>query len=92
METMVETNDGFQISEVDLKLRGPGDMMGTRQSGLLNLKIANLMTDGKILSVARDKAKDMLIEDANLNLPEHLNAKMKLLHIIRSKPNWSESS
>jgi ATP-dependent DNA helicase RecG len=92
METMVETNDGFQISEVDLKLRGPGDMMGTRQSGLLNLKIANLMTDGKILSVARDRAKDMLIEDANLNLPDHLNTKMKLLHIIRSKPNWSEIS
>mgnify|MGYP001949834523 CR=1 FL=1 len=92
METMVSTNDGFQISEVDLKLRGPGDMMGTKQSGILNLKIANIMTDSKILSAAREKAYDLLEEDPHLNDPKNHPAKKKLLEIINSKPNWGEIS
>src|SRR5690606_35222359 len=56
METMVKTNDGFEIAEVDLKLRGPGDLMGTQQSGVLNLKIANLVKDKDILNHARHTA------------------------------------
>ena len=58
---MTETTDGFLISEADMKIRGPGDMEGTQQSGLaFNLKVANLAKDGQILSVAREAAKEML--------------------------------
>jgi len=59
---MVKSNNGFDIAEVDLKLRGPGDLSGTQQSGILNLKIANLVTDHSILKGARYAAQ-MLIED-----------------------------
>ncbi|UBM57713.1 ATP-dependent DNA helicase RecG [Marinilongibacter aquaticus] len=66
IETMVETNDGFRISEVDLELRGPGDMSGTQQSGLVDLKIANLATDGEILKYARESAIEVLDESPDL--------------------------
>lgn len=66
METMVRTNDGFEISEVDLKLRGPGDLDGTQQSGILDLKIADLVQDGQILQLARSTAQTILNEDAEL--------------------------
>ena len=56
MNILVESSDGFEISEADLRLRGPGDMLGTRQSGMLNLRIANLVKDGNILSLARKDA------------------------------------
>ena len=68
MDTMVNSSDGFEISEVDLKLRGPGDIMGTQQSGILKLKIANIMYDKDILSNARYSAKIVLDEDPNLKL------------------------
>ena len=60
METMVATCDGFQIAEVDLKLRGPGDLMGKQQSGVLALKIADLVKDGGLLKIARDYATDLI--------------------------------
>ena len=63
LETMVRTNDGFEIAEVDLKLRGPGDIMGTQQSGVLNLKIANIIKDKDILQHARFTAKQILTKD-----------------------------
>ncbi|MBT8258644.1 MAG: ATP-dependent DNA helicase RecG [Bacteroidia bacterium] len=66
IETMVSTNDGFNIAEVDLKLRGPGDLMGTQQSGVLNLKIANLIKDKDILVRARYAARDLLKSDPQL--------------------------
>lgn len=71
LETMVKTNDGFEIAEVDLKLRGPGDIMGTQQSGILNLKIADLIKDQDILQHARHHAKKILSEDPALSKPEH---------------------
>ncbi|RSK40305.1 ATP-dependent DNA helicase RecG [Mangrovimonas spongiae] len=71
LETMVRTNDGFEIAEVDLKLRGPGDIMGTQQSGVLNLKIANIIKDKEILQSARYYAKKLLKEDSSLTLPKH---------------------
>ncbi|WP_338733616.1 ATP-dependent DNA helicase RecG [Mangrovimonas cancribranchiae] len=71
LETMVKTNDGFEIAEVDLKLRGPGDIMGTQQSGVLNLKIANIIKDKPILQSARYYAKKLLNEDPSLALPKH---------------------
>ncbi len=66
LETMVETNDGFRIAEADLQLRGPGDLQGTRQSGILDLKIADLIRDEKILKYARNLASDILQDDPGL--------------------------
>ena len=71
LETMVRTNDGFEIAEVDLRLRGPGDIMGTQQSGVLNLKIADLIKDNDILKTARHWAKQILNNDPALKKPEN---------------------
>ncbi|WP_296317793.1 ATP-dependent DNA helicase RecG [Winogradskyella sp. UBA3174] len=71
LETMVRSSDGFEIAEVDLKLRGPGDIMGTQQSGVLNLKIADIIKDKDILQEARYYAKSVLKLDPSLVLPEH---------------------
>ena len=74
-DIMCETNDGFKISEEDLKMRGPGDFFGSRQSGLPTLKIASLMTDSRILYAARDEAQAILTADPDLTSP--LNAPLK---------------
>ena len=66
LETMVRTSDGFEIAEVDLRLRGPGDIMGTQQSGVLNLKIADIIKDNDILQLARHHAKSILSKDPSL--------------------------
>ena len=71
LETMVRTNDGFEIAEVDLRLRGPGDIMGTQQSGVLNLKIADIIKDNDILQQARYYAKKILKSDPSLVNPEN---------------------
>ena len=72
LETMCRTADGFEIAEVDLKLRGPGDLMGTQQSGILNLKIADIVKDKDILEHARYYAKFILDKDPSLGFKEHL--------------------
>jgi len=71
LQTMVRTNDGFEIAEVDLKLRGPGDVMGTQQSGVLNLRIADIVKDKDILQQARYYAKQVLKLDPSIALPEN---------------------
>jgi ATP-dependent DNA helicase RecG len=71
LETMVRTNDGFEIAEVDLRLRGPGDIMGTQQSGVLNLKIADIIKDNDILQHARFYAKKILQNDPALKKSEN---------------------
>ncbi|HMB99587.1 MAG TPA: ATP-dependent DNA helicase RecG [Flavobacteriaceae bacterium] len=71
LETMVRTNDGFEIAEVDLRLRGPGDVMGTQQSGVLNLKIADIVKDNDILKHARYYAQNILKKDPNLSNPDN---------------------
>jgi ATP-dependent DNA helicase RecG len=71
LETMLQTNDGFRIAEVDLELRGPGDFFGTRQSGLPEFRIANLLTDGKILNDARREAFRLIDDDPHLRSPRH---------------------
>jgi ATP-dependent DNA helicase RecG len=79
MQIMTSTTDGFQISEEDLKMRGPGDLEGTQQSGTpLQLKIANLATDGQILQYARDMAKEILKEDPQLSLEKNVILKRQL--------------
>lgn len=92
MQTMVSTNDGFEISEVDLQLRGPGDIMGTQQSGLMNLKIADLSKDGAIVAEARAVAKEILKVDPNLNQPENANLRQRLVKILKNKPDWGKIS
>ncbi len=89
METMVRTNDGFEIAEVDLKLRGPGDIMGKQQSGVLNLQIADLIKDRDILQVARHIAVRLLKEDPSMNLPEHANLKSVFMEISKKKSIWN---
>ncbi|MCS7027945.1 MAG: ATP-dependent DNA helicase RecG [Bacteroidia bacterium] len=71
LQTMVETNDGFRISDVDLEMRGPGEIFGTRQSGLPDFKIANISQDGQILQEARKAAFKIVEKDPHLRLPEH---------------------
>ncbi|MBI1803560.1 MAG: ATP-dependent DNA helicase RecG [Ignavibacteriae bacterium] len=71
LKTMVETVDGFKIAEIDLQLRGPGEFFGTKQSGLPELQIANLVTDGDILTLARREAFLIIEHDPHLRLPEH---------------------
>jgi len=90
IQTMVHTNDGFKIAEVDLKLRGPGDIMGTQQSGLMNLRIADLTKDGPIVSMAREHAIRILQEDPNLNSVDHTWLRRKLVHILKTKPDWGK--
>jgi ATP-dependent DNA helicase RecG len=71
LEIMVSTNDGFKIAEADLEIRGPGELLGTRQHGIAGLKIANLLTDGRILDAARKEAFSMIETDRNLSRPEN---------------------
>ena len=71
METMVRTTDGFEIAETDLKLRGPGDLSGTQQSGVLELKLANLATDQALLQLARNEVIDIFEEDPVLELEKN---------------------
>ena len=90
METMVRTNDGFEISEVDLKLRGPGDIEGTQQSGVMDLKLANLAQDGQILQLARQAAQSVLDEDVNFELQKNKVYEKQLVLQQKNRPNWSK--
>lgn len=89
LETMCATNDGFEIAEVDLKLRGPGDIMGTQQSGVLNLQIADLVKDRDILQLARHIAIKILKEDPNMTKPEHQKMKQIFLEMSKKKNIWN---
>jgi len=88
LETMCRTNDGFEIAEVDLNLRGPGDLMGTQQSGLLNLKIADIIKDNPILKLARYRAVQLLKEDAKLENPENIPIRKAYAHLVKDKAIW----
>ncbi|MGK7391934.1 MAG: ATP-dependent DNA helicase RecG [Candidatus Cyclobacteriaceae bacterium M2_1C_046] len=92
IDTMVRTNNGFEIADVDLKLRGPGDLMGTQQSGIANLKIADIAKDGRILKLARQIAAETIENDPGLEKEEH-----KMLHYLLDKEtkaaiSWSRIS
>jgi ATP-dependent DNA helicase RecG len=92
IQTMVGTNNGFEISEADLKLRGPGNIEGTQQSGILNLKIADLSKDGKILQTARELAKRILEKDAKLALPINHPLKAYLDKTAKQFRGWGRIS
>jgi len=92
METMVRTNDGFEIAEVDMKLRGPGDIQGTQQSGQPIFKISNLSKDGQILQAARSAAIDLLTDDPKLEKRENALTKHHLVQEMKDRPNWARVS
>lgn len=90
--TMVQTNDGFKIAETDLQLRGPGDLMGTQQSGVLDLLISDLSHDQQILQLARQAAGDILREDTSLELPKNALIKKHIQSLSKNVVNWSRIS
>jgi ATP-dependent DNA helicase RecG len=92
LQTMVDTADGFKISEVDLKLRGPGNMMGTQQSGVLNLKIADVVKDTPILQKARNAAIELLEDDPNLSKPIHKEILHTYTMLTKASGVWSNIS
>ena len=92
LKTMVDTNDGFKIAEVDLKLRGPGDMMGTKQSGILDFKIADIVKDNKILVYARKEVELLLDDDLDLSKSENINIARFYRPYARERMGWSRIS
>ncbi|MFM7021578.1 MAG: ATP-dependent DNA helicase RecG [Flavobacteriales bacterium] len=92
MRTMCETNDGFKIAEVDLKLRGPGDIEGTRQSGMMDFKIADLVKDSQSMQIARQKAMEVLTDDPEIKKEENRFIALHLNLLTDPKNNWSRIS
>jgi ATP-dependent DNA helicase RecG len=92
LETMVRTNDGFEIADVDMQLRGPGNIQGTEQSGALNLRLADLSKDQQLLSFARHLATELINEDPQLEKTENLNLKNYLALSEKASQNWSRIS
>ena len=89
MKTMVMTNNGFEIAETDLKLRGPGDLMGTQQSGLLDLKIADLVKDSQLLYEVREEARQLLGDDPDLSKSENRPIRSHVDSNKKNEINWS---
>jgi ATP-dependent DNA helicase RecG len=89
IQTMVKTTDGFEIAEADLKLRGPGDLQGTQQSGILDLKIADIIKDEKILKLSRNIASELLNEDPRLEMEKNAPVLKQFQFLNKNKPNWS---
>jgi ATP-dependent DNA helicase RecG len=92
MQTMVETNDGFKIAEVDLEIRGPGDLSGTQQSGILNLKISDLSKDQLLLSQARESVLTLIDEDPELIHSDNHVITAYLLKLASKKSDLSRIS
>ena len=93
LEIMCETNDGFRIAEADLKLRGPGDLEGTQQSGMaFDLKIADIARDGQIVQMARDEAQKIIDKDPECNLAEHAMLWNRLKELRKSNVDWAAIS
>lgn len=92
LETMVNTNNGFEIADVDLKLRGPGDLAGTQQSGVLDLLIADLSQDAHLLQMSRDSVTEILEKDPNLTLPEHYVIRSQVERQSKNSVTWSRIS
>lgn len=92
LETMVRTTDGFEIADVDLQLRGPGDLSGTQQSGIVDLLLADLAKDGEILRVARETVQAILEEDPELDLEKYSMIREQVASISANQSNWSRIS
>jgi len=92
IKTMVETNDGFRISEVDMQLRGPGDILGTQQSGTIDLKKLDLVTDSEIIKLSKQVVEQILEKDALLNHPENQMMKQYYIRQYKGKNKWAQIS
>ncbi len=93
LEIMTETNDGFRIAEADLKLRGPGDLEGTQQSGLaFDLKIADIARDGQLVQLARDEAQKIIDEDPECNSQRHALLWRRLNELRSDSVDWAQIS
>ena len=93
IDILCETNDGFRIAEADLKLRGPGDLEGTQQSGIaFDLKIANIARDGQLVQLARDEASRIIDQDPECNHPENALLWRRLAQLRKTNINWSSIS
>jgi ATP-dependent DNA helicase RecG len=90
LEAMVRTTDGFEIAEEDLRLRGPGEVLGIRQSGLPDFKLANLVSDQKILIIAKAKADALILSDPDLKAPEHLALRSLVKRRVEKKLDLAE--
>jgi ATP-dependent DNA helicase RecG len=92
LEVMVSTSDGFVIAEEDLKLRGPGDLQGTKQSGLLDFKIASIVKDSDLMLRTRKLAEHLLEKDPQLNHDKNLVIRQELIKKFKGKANWGKIS
>jgi ATP-dependent DNA helicase RecG len=92
IDTLCRTNDGFEIAEVDMELRGPGDLAGTQQSGLVGFKLTNLLKDAKILEAARSAAEEILDQDPDLALPQHACIAAQIGNFKPNETNWAKIS
>ncbi len=92
IKTMTETNDGFKISEVDMQLRGPGDILGTQQSGVVDFKRLDLITDGKIIKAAKNAVEHLLKSDPHLEQPENRDLRNYYSKQYKGKNKWSRIS
>ena len=89
INAMVSTNDGFEIANYDLQLRGPGDIQGTQQSGMLDFKIADIVKDEKLVSYTRTLAMQVLDNDPDLKRPEHRRLALTVAKLLQREINWS---
>ena len=89
INTMVKSNDGFEIAEKDLEIRGPGNLMGTQQSGIIPLKIANLVSDKNMISTIRDYVKKILATDQNLTKKENTTILNTYKHLNKNNNIWN---
>ena len=89
LNAMVETNDGFKIANFDLQVRGPGDIQGTQQSGMLDFKIADIVKDEKLVAYTRNLAMQVLDNDPDLSRPEHTRLATTVSNMMRRETNWS---
>ena len=89
LKTMVDTNNGFNIAEVDLKLRGPGDLLGTQQSGIIKLKISDLVKDSELILLARNEAIKILKNDPSLSSKENLVLNRTISKLELDKSFWN---
>ena len=93
IDIMCDTNDGFRIAEADLKLRGPGDLEGTQQSGIaFDLKIADIARDGQLVQLSRDEAQKIIDADPECNLPANSLLWNHLRELRKTNINWAEIS
>lgn len=89
LDAMVNTNDGFEIANFDLQLRGPGDIQGTQQSGMLDFKIADIVKDEKLVAYTRNLASQVLDNDPGLRRPEHRRLAENVAKLFKGEINWS---